>query len=648
MNSQTFINSPSLSPSRVRTDRAFVRTAPHPTIQRRRTFGGNRPDKSSKSGFVCFTDIPGIFITRPLICTWSDRGLILQWIKANESPVSSGGRFTSRTCGLLRNMPWRGPSHCSREDSPVPFQFSFLKNMNIFVETLTGASFELRVSLVETIFNVKVKVEILEGIPVSQQHLIWCNTELQDDYCLQDYNIADGATVRLVLAMRGGPVNTRRVALEDVQIPYFPESPPLETNPQLALLVLQQGDHIDLLRVVDRGDGTLSPLSETLSESSLYERCTGSPTGVSEMGKAKAPRTTKGQRLKEDAVMKKKMLSLRSQLQFGSTSKRTKKDDAKLCPRSPMVHFGISPLSPSHDSRCLLPSLDVHCTISRPEGQVIRMPARTTTLPECFQGTLLPDYNSAGNDVEHSPTSSLLGVCCNASSLDGFGQVDAADSLAEQLSRVSVCGTTKKSCCARTSSLNEEVNFDGLEASLAAMALTPAAIPAKTQKMPHLTRYNEPEKAPLNADLVACPVFHSSSIPPSKEPKGRCSLSDRKRPSICGESRYKMAAIINCPSRCKNSKIPRRVRQSSNEINKVTWSPLPSSTDHGGTKSGVDCRGRMYKESSLSHFRPPHITGHNNPSTFCSAIRRKFWRNTRDDHSWPPATLQVRSRKSLP
>ena len=60
-------------------------------------------------------------------------------------------------------MPWRGPSHCSREDSPVPFQFSFLKNMDIFVETLTGASFELRVSPVETIFNVKVKVEILEG-----------------------------------------------------------------------------------------------------------------------------------------------------------------------------------------------------------------------------------------------------------------------------------------------------------------------------------------------------------------------------------------------------------------------------------------------------------------------------------------------------
>lgn len=25
------------------------------------------------------------------------------------------------------------------------------------------------------------------GIPVSQQHLIWNNTELKDDYCLNDY-----------------------------------------------------------------------------------------------------------------------------------------------------------------------------------------------------------------------------------------------------------------------------------------------------------------------------------------------------------------------------------------------------------------------------------------------------------------------------
>ena len=48
------------------------------------------------------------------------------------------------------------------------------------------------------------------GIPVSQQHLIWKSQELNDDLCLQDYQITDGATLKLVLGMRGGPINTRQ------------------------------------------------------------------------------------------------------------------------------------------------------------------------------------------------------------------------------------------------------------------------------------------------------------------------------------------------------------------------------------------------------------------------------------------------------
>ena len=34
--------------------------------------------------------------------------------------------------------------------------------------------------------------------------------ELEDDYCLHDYDISDGATLQLVLAMRGGPINMKR------------------------------------------------------------------------------------------------------------------------------------------------------------------------------------------------------------------------------------------------------------------------------------------------------------------------------------------------------------------------------------------------------------------------------------------------------
>ena len=48
------------------------------------------------------------------------------------------------------------------------------------------------------------------GIPITQQHLIWQTTELNNEYSLQYYNIHSGATLKLVLNMRGGPVNTRR------------------------------------------------------------------------------------------------------------------------------------------------------------------------------------------------------------------------------------------------------------------------------------------------------------------------------------------------------------------------------------------------------------------------------------------------------
>jgi len=48
------------------------------------------------------------------------------------------------------------------------------------------------------------------GIPVSQQHLIWQSVELEDDRRLNEYDIHHGATLQLVIGMRGGPVNTRR------------------------------------------------------------------------------------------------------------------------------------------------------------------------------------------------------------------------------------------------------------------------------------------------------------------------------------------------------------------------------------------------------------------------------------------------------
>ncbi|XP_014840236.1 PREDICTED: AN1-type zinc finger protein 4 [Poecilia mexicana] len=166
------------------------------------------------------------------------------------------------------------------DDSVGAFQYKlpFYDTMELFIETLTGTCFELRVLPFEAVVSVKAKIQRLEGIPVAQQHLIWNNVELDDDHCLHDYGIAEGCTLKLVLAMRGGPINTRRVTLEDPikEVADLMESTKEDgwdknqTNKQVTFVVYREGDQLSFFRVVDRGDGTLTPLSESLSGGSVY------------------------------------------------------------------------------------------------------------------------------------------------------------------------------------------------------------------------------------------------------------------------------------------------------------------------------------------------------------------------------------------
>jgi AN1-type zinc finger and ubiquitin domain-containing protein 1 len=146
----------------------------------------------------------------------------------------------------------------------------------INIETLAGTSFELLVSPYEQIQYIKRKIEKREGIPTSHQHLIWKSNELDDESCLNDYNIDAGTTLKLVLAMRGGPVNTKRVPIEDSFIRDMSEyiessrddyglgNNDLSSNKNVTFLVLRDGDQFNFFQVIDRGDGTLSPLSGSL------------------------------------------------------------------------------------------------------------------------------------------------------------------------------------------------------------------------------------------------------------------------------------------------------------------------------------------------------------------------------------------------
>ena len=160
------------------------------------------------------------------------------------------------------------------QTSPVPSQRCLIP---VNIETLAGSSFELLVSPYEQVQYIKRKIERREGIPVSHQHLVWKSTELDDESCLHDYKIEAGTTIKLVLAMRGGPVNTKRVPMEDSFIRDVSEyiessrddctiSSDLlpSSNKNVTFLVLRDGDQFNFFQVIDRGDGTLSPLSGSM------------------------------------------------------------------------------------------------------------------------------------------------------------------------------------------------------------------------------------------------------------------------------------------------------------------------------------------------------------------------------------------------
>ncbi|KAK4251940.1 hypothetical protein VTI28DRAFT_1546 [Corynascus sepedonium] len=76
--------------------------------------------------------------------------------------------------------------------------------MLIKVRTLTGKEIELNVEGSDQVSKIKELVEEKEGIPPAQQRLIHGGKQMLDDKTADDYSLVGGATLHLVLALRGG------------------------------------------------------------------------------------------------------------------------------------------------------------------------------------------------------------------------------------------------------------------------------------------------------------------------------------------------------------------------------------------------------------------------------------------------------------
>eukprot|EP01084_Bolivina_argentea_P278602 476011_1 len=103
--------------------------------------------------------------------------------------------------------------------------------VNVFIKELRGSKkFKIEVNVEDTIKQVKHKIQKISQYKV-QFRLIFANEQLEDDKCLNDYNIQPGSTLYLVLRLRGGCfIETTKILLP--------------TTEQINICDIQIGDNV--------------------------------------------------------------------------------------------------------------------------------------------------------------------------------------------------------------------------------------------------------------------------------------------------------------------------------------------------------------------------------------------------------------------
>ena len=87
----------------------------------------------------------------------------------------------------------------------IVMKLSLIGSKKIFIKTLTGKTLTLEVEAdgSDTIENVKIMIQGLEGFPPDQQRLMFQGKLMEDWNTLSHYNVQEGSTIHLVLRLRG-------------------------------------------------------------------------------------------------------------------------------------------------------------------------------------------------------------------------------------------------------------------------------------------------------------------------------------------------------------------------------------------------------------------------------------------------------------
>ncbi|XP_038115743.1 uncharacterized protein LOC6035027 [Culex quinquefasciatus] len=149
----------------------------------------------------------------------------------------------------------------------------------IIVETLTGSEFEVTVSDRDTVGYIKSKIQKYEGIPVSQQHLLYQHRELADATEMRDVPLVNGSRLKLVLGMKGGPISSKRVVTISDYENWFDMSDVLSRQdaanfktPGLKLLVNKKNIHrLMKVRAEKASDNIKGSVSRTIGSQSCAD-----------------------------------------------------------------------------------------------------------------------------------------------------------------------------------------------------------------------------------------------------------------------------------------------------------------------------------------------------------------------------------------